>query len=48
MKILIAGGSGLLGRALADVLRRDGHHIAVLTRVNVTEGEMQAQAQGVR
>jgi len=32
MRIVIAGGSGLLGRLLSDALRRDGHHLVVLTR----------------
>jgi uncharacterized protein (TIGR01777 family) len=32
MSILIAGGTGLLGTALADALRRDGHSVAILTR----------------
>jgi len=32
MKIAIAGGTGFLGRPLADALARDGHDIAVLTR----------------
>jgi uncharacterized protein (TIGR01777 family) len=32
MKILVAGGSGLLGSALVATLRAEGHHVAVLTR----------------
>lgn len=32
MKVVIAGGSGSLGRALATDLLRDGHEIVVLTR----------------
>jgi hypothetical protein len=32
MKIVIAGGTGFLGRALADSLARDGHTLAVLSR----------------
>jgi len=32
MKIVIAGGSGFLGRPLAAALARDGHEIVVLTR----------------
>lgn len=32
MRIVIAGGTGFLGSALAAALRRDGHDIVVLTR----------------
>ena len=32
MKILITGGTGLIGSALIDVLLQDGHEISVLTR----------------
>ena len=32
MQILIAGGSGLLGRALMARFERDGHRVNVLTR----------------
>ena len=32
MRIVIAGGSGFLGRALADALRREGRQVKVLTR----------------
>jgi uncharacterized protein (TIGR01777 family) len=32
MKIVIAGGSGFLGRPLASALARDGHEIVTLTR----------------
>lgn len=32
MRIVIAGGSGFLGRALADAWRHDGHQVKVLTR----------------
>lgn len=32
MRIVLAGGSGFLGRALRARLRRDGHDVAVLTR----------------
>jgi uncharacterized protein (TIGR01777 family) len=32
MKIVIAGGTGFLGRALADRLSRDGHDLVILTR----------------
>ncbi|MGE0702883.1 MAG: TIGR01777 family oxidoreductase [Vicinamibacterales bacterium] len=32
MRIVIAGGSGLLGRLLSEALRHDGHELVVLTR----------------
>jgi uncharacterized protein len=32
MTVVIAGGTGLLGTALARALRADGHHVLVLTR----------------
>jgi uncharacterized protein (TIGR01777 family) len=32
MNIVIAGGSGFLGRALTDALTRDGHDLVILTR----------------
>lgn len=32
MRVVIAGGSGFLGRALVSALERDGHHTVVLTR----------------
>ena len=32
MRIVIAGGSGFLGRALADIWRNEGHQVKVLTR----------------
>ena len=32
MKILITGGTGLIGQALIDALLKDGHEISVLTR----------------
>lgn len=36
MKILISGASGLVGRALADVLRAQGHQVARLVRLGGT------------
>ncbi len=33
MKVLIAGGSGLIGRALTQSLLKDGHQVWVLTRL---------------
>lgn len=38
--IVIAGGTGLLGRALAAALRRDGHTVTVLTRQPTAPGEV--------
>lgn len=38
MKIVIAGGSGLLGQALAPALVKDGHEVVVLSR---SAGEVQ-------
>src|SRR5690349_16923997 len=32
MKIVIAGGSGFLGRPLAARLAADGHHVTILSR----------------
>lgn len=32
MRLIIAGGSGFLGRALADSLTAAGHHVQILTR----------------
>ncbi len=32
MKVIIAGGRGLLGTALSAALVRDGHEVVVLTR----------------
>ncbi|MED5376754.1 MAG: NAD-dependent epimerase/dehydratase family protein, partial [Acidobacteriota bacterium] len=32
MKIVIPGGSGLLGRSLSKALLQDGHEVVVLTR----------------
>jgi len=32
MKVIIAGGSGFLGTALAGSLRADGHHVTIISR----------------
>jgi uncharacterized protein (TIGR01777 family) len=36
MKIVIAGGSGFLGRPLADTLAAEGHEVIILTRASGT------------
>ncbi len=38
--ILIAGGSGLIGRALCDTLRNTGHIVYVLSRSPKKEGDI--------
>ena len=43
MKVLIAGGSGYIGRHLSDSLLRDGHEVVVLTR-----GQARSGPPGVR
>lgn len=40
MRTVIAGGSGLLGRALAQTLRASGHEVTVLTRRPRTMGDV--------
>lgn len=39
MKIILAGGTGFLGRSLAGALRAEGHHVVVLTRRPRSNGE---------
>jgi len=48
MKILIAGGSGFLGRALVHACRADGHEVQVLTRHPRDAGDVgwSAEANG--
>ena len=40
MQVIIAGGSGLLGSALARALRADGHAVAALTRTPRAAGDI--------
>ena len=46
MKIVIAGGTGFLGRPLTNALLQDEHDIVILTRA--IEGPPRAQATGAR
>jgi uncharacterized protein (TIGR01777 family) len=46
MKIVIAGGTGFLGRPLTSALLQDAHDIVILTRG--TEGPPRAQVAGAR
>lgn len=45
MKIILAGGSGLIGKALAQRLLNNGHQVWVLTR-SLAPGKIQEQDQG--
>ena len=51
MRVIIAGGSGLIGRALIDHLLPDGHEIIVLTRrperVHLPDGVTAARWDGI-
>jgi uncharacterized protein (TIGR01777 family) len=40
MEVVVAGASGLLGSALRDSLRRDGHRVKQLVRHSVSEPDM--------
>jgi uncharacterized protein len=42
MRILVAGGSGFLGRALTGTLTASGHHVTILTRQKVTSPDLPA------
>ncbi|MCS6897457.1 MAG: TIGR01777 family oxidoreductase [Nitrospira sp.] len=42
MNVVVAGGTGFIGRALCASLVRDGHHVTVLTRRGGTPRETQA------
>jgi uncharacterized protein len=41
MRVVLAGASGLIGRALRDALRADAHEVTVLVRRRPGEGEAQ-------
>lgn len=45
MRVIIAGGSGLIGRGLTDSLAEDGHEIIILTR---SPGKVSGLPRGVR
>ena len=45
-RVVIAGGSGYLGRALAARLAREGHQVVVLTRES-SKGEVQSAKDGL-
>ena len=45
MKIIITGGTGLIGRALAESLAKDGHEVILLSRKPQTGKSV---AEGIR
>lgn len=47
-KIILAGGSGFLGEALASFLADKGHEVVILTRRSSRPGENRAQVRYVR
>ena len=48
MRIIITGGTGLIGRALTQSLAQDGNEVIVLTRNPEKAGEMPASATPVK
>lgn len=48
MRVIITGGTGLIGRALTQSLAQDGHEVIVLTRNPEKAGEMPASATPVK
>lgn len=47
MKIVVAGGSGLLGRSLTARLANDGHEVVSLTRATPSTGQPDARTRSV-
>ena len=45
MKVLMTGGTGLIGKALTESLLTDGHHVTVLTRRSVPTSTAQSGLQ---
>ena len=48
MRVVVAGGTGFLGTALIDTLRKDGHHVLVLTRRRSNNPGERGQEEGRR
>jgi uncharacterized protein (TIGR01777 family) len=48
MRVIITGGTGLIGRALAESLVRDGHETIILSRSPETAVNLPAEAQAVK
>ncbi len=48
MRVVITGGTGLIGRALAADLVSDGHEVIVLTRNPASAGDLPAGARAVK
>ncbi len=48
MRVIITGGTGLIGRALTQSLVQDGHEVIVLTRNPDQAGQMPASAKAIK
>ncbi|MGH2581865.1 MAG: TIGR01777 family oxidoreductase [Anaerolineales bacterium] len=48
MKVIIAGGSGLIGRALTDSLTKDGHEVIILSRAPEKVKDLPHNASAVK